>query len=244
MKGAFFNALLIVRESAWVLFGFFVITAVGFSLILGAIPNSESFTSTTTGSLLLNALIYTVALIVIVFPTYLKRSKSQVLMLLGIRNNFSWSILWRPGFAWLGYMLATIVAGIAVRYLVPWIDSDQAQDVGFNNITLPIEYVLAFLALVILPPIAEELIFRGYLFGKLRSRLGVVGTTIIVSLLFGFVHMQWNVAVDTAILSIFLCYLREKTGSIWACMVLHAIKNGLAYFILFIAPLLGLQLLQ
>ena len=128
------------------------------------------------------------------------------------------------------------------RYL-PWIDLEQSQDVGFAGISQPYEYVLAFIALVILPPIAEEVLFRGYLFGRLRSRMRLVLSALIVSVAFGFVHGQWNVGIDTFVLSLFLCYLREATGSLWAPIVLHAIKNGLAYALLFIAPLLGYQLL-
>ena len=94
---------------------------------------------------------------------------------------------------------------------------------------------------MVLPPIAEELLFRGYLFGRLREQFGFWFTTLIVSIAFGFVHFQWNVGIDTAVLSVFLCYLRERTGSIWASMILHAIKNGFAYFLLFIAPLIGIS---
>jgi membrane protease YdiL (CAAX protease family) len=43
-----------------------------------------------------------------------------------------------------------------------------------------------------------------------------------------------NVALDVFILSIVMCGLREMTGSIWAGVVLHMMKNGLAFYLLFI----------
>jgi membrane protease YdiL (CAAX protease family) len=101
---------------------------------------------------------------------------------------------------------------------------------------------MAFIALVILPPVAEELLFRGYLFGHLRTTMGFWTTSLVVSAAFGFIHGQWNVGIDTFILSLFLCYLRETTGSLWASMLLHGIKNGVAYFFLFIAPMIGINL--
>ena len=130
----------------------------------------------------------------------------------------------------------------ALVSLIPGFDSEQAQKVGFDGVTTTAEYVMAFIGLVVLPPIFEELLFRGYLFGRLRKYVPFWLAAIVTSIAFGFVHGQWNVGVDTFVLSIFLCYLREHTGSLWASMLLHGIKNGLAYFFLFIAPLLGFNL--
>jgi hypothetical protein len=59
---------------------------------------------------------------------------------------------------------------------------------------------------------------------------------IITSLLFGAVHGQWNVAIDVFVLSLVLCSLREVTGNIWAGVLLHMLKNGLAFYLLFINP--------
>jgi len=41
-------------------------------------------------------------------------------------------------------------------------------------------------------------------------------------------------ALDTFILSLVLIYLREKTGSLWASITLHAVKNGVAFMALFV----------
>ena len=144
---------------------------------------------------------------------------------------------------WVLYMSTTIIVGIIAKLVLPWLDVDQEQQVGFQDISQPLEYVAAFIALVILPPVAEELLFRGYLFGRIRERAGFWLTTAVVSIVFGLVHLQWNVGIDVAVLSVFLCYLRERTGSVWSSIALHAVKNSVAYFFLFIGPLIGIQLL-
>jgi membrane protease YdiL (CAAX protease family) len=54
---------------------------------------------------------------------------------------------------------------------------------------------------------------------------------------FGAVHGQWNVAIDVFSLSLIMCGLREITGNIWAGALLHMLKNGLAFYILFINPM-------
>jgi membrane protease YdiL (CAAX protease family) len=128
-----------------------------------------------------------------------------------------------------------------MQQLLPTIDYDQPQQLGFENVAGVTELALVFFSLVILPPIAEEILCRGLLFSGLRSRFRFVPTAIITSVIFGAAHLQagsgapllWTAALDTFILSMVLCYLRERSGSVWPGIVLHAMKNGLAYVVLF-----------
>ncbi|HET8884113.1 MAG TPA: CPBP family intramembrane glutamic endopeptidase, partial [Candidatus Saccharimonadales bacterium] len=133
----------------------------------------------------------------------------------------------------------------AIQFL-PGFNAAEPQEVGFDNLNRQYEYLLAFATLVIIAPIAEEVLFRGYLYGKLRKSVPIWAAMIAVSLLFGALHMQWNdgflaglnVGIDVFVLSIVMCSLREVTGSIWAGILLHMLKNGLAFYFLFINPVL------
>jgi membrane protease YdiL (CAAX protease family) len=239
-----FGAIItLIGESSWVLFCFFVVAALVFGAVVSLLPSVEQLLESTLGQLVAGGVIYGVVLLVVVLPVWIFRGTSYVQKVLGLGSKPTRSIWWLPLLMWAAYMAVTIIVSLATSVL-PWVDVNQEQEVGFKDLSQPFEYVIAFVALVILPPIAEELLFRGYLFGRLRERFGFWLTTVVVSIVFGIVHLQWNVGIDVAVLSVFLCYLREKTGSVWASMVLHAIKNGLAYFLLFIAPLLGFNLLQ
>ena len=82
--------------------------------------------------------------------------------------------------------------------------------------------------------IAEEFIFRGYLFGKLRNNIPLCVVIFNTSVLIGAIHGKWNVGVDTFALSIVMCSFREVTGSIWAGVLLHMLKNSVAFYFLFI----------
>lgn len=238
----FANGLItVIGESSWVLFSFFLVAAIAFGVLFAYIPGIEQSLDTTIGQLLAGGLIYALVLFVVILPIWAIWNFEYVRKILGVTKRPTREIWWLPLLMWAAYMVATIVAAVLASF-APWIDMKQAQDVGFTDINLPIEYIFAFVALVILPPIAEELLFRGYLFGRLREKFGFWLSAVVVSVVFGIVHMQWNVAVDVAVLSLFLCYLRERTGSIWASIVLHAIKNGVAYVLLFIAPLFGMNI--
>ena len=103
---------------------------------------------------------------------------------------------------------------------------------------------MIFLTLVVLAPLAEEVLFRGYLFGKIRKLAPFWISAIMASLTFGLAHLwagpgtalQWLVAIDTFVLSLVLCLLREHTGAIWAGVLVHAIKNGIAFYFIYLNP--------
>lgn len=146
--------------------------------------------------------------------------------------------------AWGAYMILTTAAVTAVKAYIPMINLDQEQNIGFQTLANGMDIFYAFLVIVVAAPIVEELVFRGYLYGSLRPRLPRWIAAVIVSVLFGMVHWQLNVAIDTFVLSMVVCYMRDKTGAIWSGIVVHAVKNGLAFWLLFLAPQWIRQLLM
>ena len=138
------------------------------------------------------------------------------------------------------FILAAIL--LSIFSIFPWFNAEQAQNIGFNTNLYGFERMLAFLTLVVVAPIAEELIFRGYLYGKMREKFSqvtseiwsVIISALLVSIVFGIVHMQWNVGVNVFAMSLVACALREYTGTIYAGILLHMIKNGLAFYFLFV----------
>lgn len=182
-------------------------------------------------------------LIIIAIPRLVSRiSWRQLLASLGLeRLPRLRDLAWALASAVL-YLAVSGLTLILIQIFVPSINLSQKQNIGFNDVSDLIGLTAAFVSLIILAPIAEEAIFRGYLFGNLRRQIGAAAAVILTSALFGLVHGQWNVGIDVAILSVFLCILRLKTGSIWAGIFLHMTKNSLAYFFLFIAPLMGIQI--
>ena len=160
---------------------------------------------------------------------------------LGIDKEVTWmDILLSP----VAYVVATLLAAalIAIFSNYTWFNAGEAQSTGFGVYMNAPERLIAFFTLVVAAPVAEELIFRGWLYDKIRTRLslrvpewaGVIISILIVSVLFGIVHMQWNVGVNVFALSVILCLLREVTGSIYAGIFTHMIKNAVAFYLLYI----------
>ena len=83
---------------------------------------------------------------------------------------------------------------------------------------------------VVATPLAEELIFRGCLYGILRQMGGRLLAIAVSSLLFALIHGHAPSLAGLMILSVGLSLLYEKTGSLWAPILLHAAFNGLSIY--------------
>lgn len=147
-------------------------------------------------------------------------------------------------YALAGFACYFIVYIIIIQLIsgIHGLDLNQKQELGFNTNTHGSALWLVFVSLAILPPITEEIVMRGFLYTGLRSKLPVIQAALITSVLFALPHLQpgtgnkllWIAAIDTFTLSLFLVYLRQKTGRLWASIGVHMIKNSLAFAALFI----------
>jgi membrane protease YdiL (CAAX protease family) len=129
-----------------------------------------------------------------------------------------------------------------VTKLVPSLNVSQQQQIGFQNANGVGQLVLTAISLVILPPIAEEILMRGFLYTSLKKSLPKVVAALVTSVIFASAHLEfgqgapllWVAALDTFVLSLVLVYLRERTDRLWASMGVHGLKNTVAFISLFI----------
>ena len=209
---------------AWILVGLFHITDSGM--------NNNAIQAVFT------AITYLVAVTVTIFVPWLIIKNKTTREELGIRGLPTWSDLLLAPIGFIVFMfVATILLALLQKFL-PGVDWQQNQNVGFSNLLTQSDFMLTFVMLVIVAPIAEEVIFRGWLYGKLRAKIPAIPAIILVSILFGIVHGQWNVGVTVFVMSIVMCTLREITGTIWGGVLLHIIKNGVAFYFLYVNPIM------
>lgn len=194
--------------------------------------------STALNQMLLSISVYAIGSGILLLEPYAIRrmSSAKIRELVGLLRWPSLKDLGYGLLAWGGYMILSVVVTVTLVQLVPGVDLDQTQDVGFTSLNSTLDIIYAFIVIVIVAPIVEELVFRGYLYGTLRPYMRWIGASLVTSVLFGFVHGQLNVGIDTFVLSTVLCYLRDRTGAIWSGILVHALKNGVAFYLLFVAP--------
>ena len=139
------------------------------------------------------------------------------------------------------YLIYLMTVGV-VTHFVPGLNIDQHQQIGFTDVQGTLALIMAFISLVVLPPLTEEIMVRGFLYSSLRGAMKIIPAALATSLIFAAAHLPeggaagplYIAALDTFILSLVLIYLREKTGSLWASITLHAVKNGIAFMTLFV----------
>ena len=89
---------------------------------------------------------------------------------------------------------------------------------------------------VIIAPVAEEVIFRGYLYGVIRRFGGRIPALLTSSLLFAAIHVHLPSMPGLLILAVILCLLYERTGSLWAPITMHALFNAATIATLILWP--------
>ncbi len=184
-------------------------------------------------------IIYAITIgIVISVPYGIKRYTTS-LETLGLNRLPSWTDIGLAPVGFVGYALLIATVTALITSLLPGLPLDQVQDIGFKALGSQSDNMLAFVTLVVIAPIAEETLFRGYLYGKLKRYVPTYAAAIATSLLFAVAHFQLNVGIDVFVLSLILCGMRSLTGSIWAGVLVHMLKNMIAYYLLFVSPLLG-----
>ncbi len=78
---------------------------------------------------------------------------------------------------------------------------------------------------VIIAPLAEEILFRGFLFRNLRETIGKGLAAVLSGLFFGLVHMHPTLLIPLTGLGIALALLYEWTGSLWVPILAHMAFN-------------------
>lgn len=135
---------------------------------------------------------------------------------------------------YVAYFVVLIAALTAADAFVSGFDLDQEQDLGFDEVLTPIDYIATFITLVVIAPLFEELLFRGFVFRGVAQRFGFWPSAIVVSGLFGLAHGQFNVGIDTFILGIGASWLVWRSNSLVPAILLHGLKNAVAYVTLFL----------
>lgn len=106
--------------------------------------------------------------------------------------------------------------------------------VQFLKMTLgyPVLFVLALLSIIVLAPLVEELLFRGFLQSFIRQHLGSKQAIVMTSLLFSLFHYSADQKISNLtivgslfVFSLFLGFVYEKRGSLFAPIFLHSLFN-------------------
>jgi membrane protease YdiL (CAAX protease family) len=133
-----------------------------------------------------------------------------------------------------GLALLTVVAALAVSALLEPILHAARQQGLAPDVSRPpglsplVGAVLACVALAIVGPVVEELLFRGLLTAAFRQRFGPVRTALLTAGLFALAHVLPRVIPPIFVLGLALAFVYERVGSTLPGILVHCLYNGIA----------------
>jgi CAAX protease family protein len=131
----------------------------------------------------------------------------------------------RPSaFGWMAAAVGSYLV-FAILYSALILEPEQ-DDIASGFGPIPIQVLL----IVFGAAIAEEICFRGMLFGGLRERLPKVPAALAAGVVFGALHAFTGLSAVPPLIALgfIFCLLYEKTGSIVPGILLHMLNNSVA----------------
>ena len=92
---------------------------------------------------------------------------------------------------------------------------------------------LIIISAVVLAPLVEESIIRGFLFPALRTVWSFWPAALLSAVVWSGGHVLLFAFLPFTGLGVLFAYLRERTGSIWPSVAVHAITNTFALVVIF-----------
>ena len=146
---------------------------------------------------------------------------------------------WMKAVGWVALLLVTTrlaawVWGIASRAvgfdppMVPQGGFAQVFGAGWAGLALSIALV------VIIAPIAEEMVFRGIILGALGARWGARVGLLGSAMIFALYHLTpWQI-VPIFVLGLACGWLTQHRGSLWPAITLHVLYNAVPVALAFV----------
>ncbi len=96
------------------------------------------------------------------------------------------------------------------------------------------DFIITFFMIAIVPPVVEELLFRGTMQQLLQKQMGPHVAIFVTGAFFSFVHGDFYGFLPRMMLGILFGYLFLWSGSLWVPIFAHLLHNGLQVVMLFL----------
>lgn len=201
-----------------------VVVALGSLLLLRAAGLRPSLSSVMVTFTLVPALLS------LTVGAWLLRRRSGAADAVGLRRP-------RPGLGWLLLAFPVMVLGavaFAVGVALVFFGGEPPKTAGASDIVglPPAAAVVTAIGVVVIVPMAEELLFRGFLLTWLRGRFGPgrgpgVAAAVVSAAIFAVCHVAPPVMAYVFVVGLVLAWARLRFDSLLPGFLLHAANNAL-----------------
>jgi len=132
---------------------------------------------------------------------------------------------------WRNILFATlfpVVSAVIVYYTLGWVNDALFgfdDNVFYNYQDYADGFFWIMIFYVVIPPIFEELAFRGFLFNQMRHFASPKVTILATGFIFALIHFSVVSIVWIFPFGIVLGYLRHRYNTLWLGMIVHFIHN-------------------
>ena len=139
-----------------------------------------------------------------------------------------------------GGFIASAIIAYTIMYIANWIgitlNSTIGKITGIGGVTPLLDalaempLIMQIIIIVILAPIAEELLFRKFLLDRVAN-FGETTAVLLSGLMFGLYHCNLSQFVYAFALGCFFAFIYLRTGNIIYTILLHMFINGTSTFL-------------
>jgi membrane protease YdiL (CAAX protease family) len=146
----------------------------------------------------------------------------------------------RPRSPWLFFFAG---CGLSAAVFVVTAKMQPPEDLPIEELFHYKNTAILFMAMAVLvAPLVEETVFRGYLYPLFAKSFGVASSVIITGVLFGLMHgaqlgWTWGLVSVLIAVGVVFTFVRARTGSVFASFLLHLGYNS----VIALVTILGTQ---
>jgi len=123
--------------------------------------------------------------------------------------------------------------GLSIVVFIVTAKMQPPEDVPIEELFRYKNTAILFMAMAVLvAPLVEETVFRGYLYPLFAKYFGVAASVIVTGVLFGLMHgaqlgWTWGLVFTLIAVGIIFTFVRARTGSVFASFLLHLGYNSM-----------------
>ena len=177
------------------------------------------------------ALVYTIVGKPVFAVTYTNAFAATCVIFWRKRNENTIATINRKRVSVIEYMaipIIVIVVNLSATLIALWVKQTLNYQSPAQQLTETTPAVAIAIMSLIIAPIGEEALMRGFLYPLLRTRFSAASTIAITTLLFALLHGNLIQIILTIPLGIALGYLYERTQNLTACISAHMLFNAIA----------------
>ena len=139
----------------------------------------------------------------------------------------------RPAWQYGLLVLGTVVISFVLNWLFTvtgFIEHSTAyQKIAQNQYDVAVG--VGILLYGVVSPFVEEVIFRGFLYGRMRVYMPKIGAVLMSALLFGVYHGNMVQGVYGFLMGILFTLVYDRYKNFYLAVIMHAITNLVGYFV-------------